>query len=289
MALTTSVLHLDVIGPEHLYRIVARERDDHVGDLEFTLFDRVAYVSQIVVDERYRRQGVARALYKRLYDWAADEGAEVQHGMTTPEGAATLRALGYRENPALATPRQLKHTVQRAIPEVVEDVAEEALLNPASPQTLYHGTSRPRAQAIDWDSGEQIPIRPNPHEYTYWAACTDLFGALIHYITDGKRAKQITYKTFARSVDLASLPGGRGNPALYRISRPDNWTISFWKSKLPSGQTIYYFVWSRIEHIFTLTTPDLDRERRLLKVQGRSNPKRNPKPRVGDLVRRALK
>jgi hypothetical protein len=37
---------------------------------------------------------------------------------------------------------------------------------------------------------------------------------------------------------------------MYRISAPDNWAISFHKSRLPTGQRIYYFDWSRMEHIF---------------------------------------
>jgi len=37
---------------------------------------------------------------------------------------------------------------------------------------------------------------------------------------------------------------------MYRISCKDNWAISFWRSEIPSGVQVYYFDWSRIEHIF---------------------------------------
>jgi len=85
--------------------------------------------------------------------------------------------------------------------------------------------------------------------FRYWAACTDLSGAIIDYITDDVRSRSVTYKTFARHTDLDSLRAA-DHPAMWRISCPDNWAISFHRSRLPSGQRIYYFDWSRIEHIF---------------------------------------
>lgn len=90
----------------------------------------------------------------------------------------------------------------------------------------------------------------NPGPFEFWATCEQFSsGEIIHYITDPDRAKKITYKTFARNVNLEPLRE-MDHPALYRMSAPDNWAISFYKSKLPNGQPIYYFDWSRIEHIF---------------------------------------
>ena len=40
------------------------------------------------------------------------------------------------------------------------------------------------------------------------------------------------------------------HPAMYRMSCKDNWSISFWRSELPSGVRVYYFDWSRFEHFF---------------------------------------
>jgi len=34
------------------------------------------------------------------------------------------------------------------------------------------------------------------------------------------------------------------------MSCKDNWAISYWRSQLPSGVLVYYFDWSRIEHVF---------------------------------------
>jgi hypothetical protein len=80
-------------------------------------------------------------------------------------------------------------------------------------------------------------------------------GQIIHYITDPEREQEITYQTFARNVDLGPMRA-ESHPAMYRISAPDNWAISFYKSELPNGDPIYFFAWSRIEHIFV--DPDLD-------------------------------
>jgi len=88
------------------------------------------------------------------------------------------------------------------------------------------------------------------HRFKYWAACPDFSsGEIIHYLTDPERSQGITYRTFARHVDLAPLREA-DHPAMYRISASSNWAISFHQSELPTGQRVYYFDWSRIEHIF---------------------------------------
>ena len=89
--------------------------------------------------------------------------------------------------------------------------------------------------------------RFNP--YHFWASCLHLTGELVQFITDSERAKQVTYDTFYRHADLRSLHQEK-HPALYRRSCKDNWAISYWKSKMPSGIRIYYFDWSGIEHVF---------------------------------------
>lgn len=88
------------------------------------------------------------------------------------------------------------------------------------------------------------------HRFQYWASCPDFSsGEIIHYVTDPDRSRRISYRSFARNVDLTPLREV-DHPALYRMSSPDNWAISFHRSKLPNGQTVYYFDWSRIEHMF---------------------------------------
>ena len=87
-------------------------------------------------------------------------------------------------------------------------------------------------------------------KFRYWAACPDFHsGEIIDYINDPDRAVEITYKTFAKHVDLAPLRE-QDHPAMWRISSPDNWAVSFYRSSLPNGDRIYFFDWSRIEHIF---------------------------------------
>ena len=85
-------------------------------------------------------------------------------------------------------------------------------------------------------------------KFRYWAACPDFSrGEIIDYIND--HAKEITYRTFAKRADLQPLRD-KDHPAMWRISSPDNWAITFYKSQLPNGDPIYFFDWSRIEHIF---------------------------------------
>jgi len=103
--------------------------------------------------------------------------------------------------------------------------------------------------------------------YRFWASCPQMPGELVQYIADSDRAVRITHGTFSRHADVATLPGGRKHDALYRASCPDNWAISFWRSELPSGARIYYFDWSRIEHVFVREAPDLNCEMAILDAQ----------------------
>lgn len=116
--------------------------------------------------------------------------------------------------------------------------------------------------------GLQIARRqanPPPKGYSFWRACTDFQeprgGHLVQYIKE--HGKPISYTTFARHADLAPLRAA-GHPAMYRISRPDNWAIAFYRSRLPSGMPVYFFDWSRIEHVFVPSEVDLEREYGLL-------------------------
>jgi hypothetical protein len=103
-------------------------------------------------------------------------------------------------------------------------------------------------------TGRSLPptrrVAQRPHSFQFWAQCTDFrCGDIIHYITDDDRATEITYDTFAKWTDLRELRAS-GHGSTYRMGAPGNWAISFWRSELPTGQRIYYFDWSRIEHIF---------------------------------------
>ena len=88
---------------------------------------------------------------------------------------------------------------------------------------------------------------------------------LVQFITDDARAQQVTYGTFVRHADVVPLRVEE-HPATYRMSALDNWSISFWKSVLPSGRRIYFFDWSRIEHVFVDGAVDLSREMRVLRA-----------------------
>ena len=100
-------------------------------------------------------------------------------------------------------------------------------------------------------------------KWPYRFACPESYGEIIHYITDPDRSVAISYQTFVKYADLAPLRKA-GHPAMYRISAPDNWAISFHKSELPSGMPIVYFDWSRIEHVFAPEGVDQELEYELV-------------------------
>ena len=84
-------------------------------------------------------------------------------------------------------------------------------------------------------------------EFGFVFTCPGSTYETIHYLVD-VTAQPISYKTFRLYADLDSL--GQDHPALYRISRPDNWSVSFDKGFLPSGIPAVWLTWSRIEHVF---------------------------------------
>jgi hypothetical protein len=84
-------------------------------------------------------------------------------------------------------------------------------------------------------------------------------GALVNAIRHGAASCAVSYKTFARFANLDFLRR-EGHPAMYRISCPDNWSVSFHRSRLPSGAPVYFFVWSGIEHFFVQDEVDVAQE-----------------------------
>lgn len=108
------------------------------------------------------------------------------------------------------------------------------------------------------------------HKFDFWLSCPDIvYGEIIHYMTD--RATEISYTTFARNADLGPMRE-EDHPAMYRISRPDNWAVSFYKSELPNGDPVYFFDWSRMEYIFVDPDrgfPDVHELGRLAREAGR--------------------
>ena len=85
--------------------------------------------------------------------------------------------------------------------------------------------------------------------YRYWKSCPDLTYRLASYLPDV--AQQITYRTFRRYVSRVQLLRNPwGEDPLWRISSPENWSVSFWKTTLPSGVKLVYMVWSGYEIYF---------------------------------------
>lgn len=113
----------------------------------------------------------------------------------------------------------------------------------------------------------------NPPTFWYWTDCVGMpggryAGELVNSIRTHPADRRITYRSFARNADLRPLRAD-GHPAMWRISAPDNWAISFHRSRLPTGAPVYYFAWSGIEHFFVQEPVDVDAE---LAAIGRGSP-----------------
>lgn len=106
-------------------------------------------------------------------------------------------------------------------------------------------------------------LRSMARNFKYWECCIGLPGEIVRYLVDHDRTERIRYTTFSRHADLEQMRADE-HPATYRMSCKDNWAISFWRSRLPSGKLVYYFDWSRIEHVFVDSGVNLERELALL-------------------------
>lgn len=70
-----------------------------------------------------------------------------------------------------------------------------------------------------------------------------------------QNGKKISYNTFIKAVNknefnIICKYLGYSNDSKEGLHIKDDWAVSFYKSKLPSGQPVYYFVHSAIEYIF---------------------------------------
>ena len=84
-------------------------------------------------------------------------------------------------------------------------------------------------------------------------ACTDFRqkggGRFIRSIADHPENRPITKATFQRNADLNTLPLSHPLHPGEKM-RGVQYLERYYKSKLPSGKPVYYFVWSGIEHLF---------------------------------------
>ena len=96
--------------------------------------------------------------------------------------------------------------------------------------------------------------------YRYWASCPDLNYRLASYLPDA--ATEITYRTFRKYVSRTELlKNPWGKDALWRISYPDNWSVSFGRTKTPSGVKLVYLSWGGYEIYFVdPSAPEIDIE-----------------------------
>lgn len=135
LAVVTDVLSLDYIGSadrgEMKMVVVATDpaRTVLYGELRFSWpsWEDAVHIEYIEVDPAFRRRGVGTAMYDALYAWAAHERVSVEHGMTTPEGEASLQAWQQRRKASSANPKRKKN---------------------ARPAKLFHGTSRVQLERL---------------------------------------------------------------------------------------------------------------------------------------------
>lgn len=86
----TVVRHVDMLGPEHRYAILAGdlETNEVYGHMDVSVLEGEAFIQWVEVKPEHRRKGVATAIYDRLEKWAKAEGLKVVGGIQTPEGSA---------------------------------------------------------------------------------------------------------------------------------------------------------------------------------------------------------
>jgi len=82
--------------PKHFVISAHNSQSDQLGHIDVMSHRGAAEVSFTYVDPSARRQGVATALYRRLYEWADEQGLRVEHSYLTQDGAATVAALRER-------------------------------------------------------------------------------------------------------------------------------------------------------------------------------------------------
>lgn len=73
-------------------RILATMGGQTVGYLTYAIFEGDYHIQHVEVGEEYRRQGIATDMYRKLEEEALNDGGEVIHSSTTPEGT------GWRES-----------------------------------------------------------------------------------------------------------------------------------------------------------------------------------------------
>lgn len=111
-----------------------------------------------------------------------------------------------------------------------------------------------------WLSGTR-----SSEQFFFIGSCVSLDGSVIDWIKGGyaklggPKPKDISYSTFARYVP----PGERQHSGL-----SSDWSVRFYRSALPSGTPIIYYVHSGIEWVF-VEKPSAyndDRERMLVEA-----------------------
>lgn len=229
------VAHLDTFGGrgsfEHQFGFGVVDRGNLVGFMEVRVVepDNIAHVQWVEVDPSYRRKGVARAMYHELYQWAAREGFQVEHGMTTDLGTATLEGLSKE----LESYRQHNPVIPRIeyVTKTYPDFVVVATLSAWAEAVGQHGL-REHAMRIFHDGPEDDVgrvIRVLPRLMKEWKAPADTpFDRYLPWVAREfnriykpykKAARRRGLPSFPAHFDMASLTLGRITPENEPVSR----------------------------------------------------------------------
>lgn len=103
---------------------------------------------------------------------------------------------------------------------------------------------------MSWYTQSQI------QQWIYVGNCVSLdAGDFINFLTDN--AKEISYRTMKKAIPDFT----QEHPYPDGIPLSKDWSVSFWKSRTPSGIPVYFFDHSSIEFIFVPRNSGFDVEK----------------------------
>lgn len=142
------VVHHGSHHGQHDFSLVMTNREEAVGRIDYSEFDKVPQIQYIWVEPACRRQGIATELLHRLQrDYPT---TEINWGSLTPDGVAFQRSLSFVEVPnrlAIAAREQLEQVRGRRDAILQSDAADYSSLNDLHDriEVLEGGLTRERA------------------------------------------------------------------------------------------------------------------------------------------------
>ena len=182
-------LHIDHHSGQDDYILAARYKSLPVGAIDYSVFNDEIYINMIRVIPKYRRQGVASRLYKKLEEY--NQGVKINWRGMTPEGYELQKSV-VREQEKIA------ESVQRLKSYGVEIEDGKAI--------LYRGTDVPGLTIDDLRYGDYLSSKSSGHDATGNLAA-DTYGKYVERyeipieyikITNG----ELQYKGHSKSISV---------------------------------------------------------------------------------------